>query len=81
MWSRERCGVRHTSDLQAIRQIELEPDYTGSIKTKAVKLGKQKRMVYSVKSLRNIKEENCNKLLLIKCLVPFVSAMQKKGLS
>ena len=59
----------------ATREVGLEPGDTGRIKTKAVMLGEQKWMIHSVKSLRNIKKEDCDKLLLVKCLVPFVSAV------
>ena len=53
----------------------MEPGDTGRIKTKAVMLGEQKWMIHSVKSLRNIKKEDCDILLLVKCLLPFVSAV------
>ena len=63
-----------------IREVGLEPSNTGSIKTKTVRFEEQERMVHAVKALRNIEEETAT-LLLVKCLVPFVSAVQKKRLS
>ena len=56
------------SDLGTIREVGLEPGYTGSISTKkAVKFGKQERMVPAVK---DFEEENSDIPLLVKCLLP-----------
>ena len=64
------------SYLGTIREVGLEPGYTGSISTKkAVKFGKQERMVHAVKDFKNFEEENSDIPLLVKCLLPLVSAV------
>ena len=69
------CGIGHMSNLGMIKEVRLEPGNTGSIKTEAMKFEKQEWMGHGVKGIRNIEEENSNILLLVKCLVPFVSAV------
>ena len=83
----EPCGtleiVELKEDVELDTRVTLEwrerQDWNQVTLEASKKFEKQEWMVHSVKGLRNIKEENSDILLLVKCLVPFVSAVQKKG--
>lgn len=57
----------------------MKPLKTGRIKTKGVKLRKE-RVIHCIKSLRYIEKENTNILFLVKCSVPGIGTVKKKGL-
>jgi hypothetical protein len=58
----------------------LKPLKTGRIKTKRKKLRKKERVIHCIKSLRYIEKENTNILFLVKCSVPGIGTVKKKGL-